>query len=69
MLRVLYLPLKNTTFRNFLGNMGYMSVKDWGKSKDTRERSQNAQGTCNKASWSLPSPEKGRNHYSQQPHV
>ena len=24
----LFLPLKNTTFRNFLGNMGYMSVKD-----------------------------------------
>ena len=22
------LPLKNTTFHNFLGNMGYMSVKD-----------------------------------------
>ena len=24
----LILPLKNTTFLNFLGNMGYMSVKD-----------------------------------------
>ena len=23
-----YLALKNTTFLNFLGNMGYMSVKD-----------------------------------------
>ena len=25
---VLVLPLKNATFINFLGNMGYMSVKD-----------------------------------------
>ena len=25
---VIYLPLKSTTFLNFLSNMGYMSVKD-----------------------------------------
>ena len=27
-LRNMFLPLKNTTFLSFLGNMGYMSVKD-----------------------------------------